>query len=213
MAKSIKLGADTYLDASGVTVNSSGTTLASGLTIVNFTLSEAITDANTQFVTLLNNNNSSIPSNKLVLVKITTGSSSNQYALLLVYKTNDSYGVATGLSYYSSSEYRLSNGTWVLRYPGAPVQTSFTENGITFTLAKIGGICTLSALSGGLTSAVSANTAFATIPSGWRPKIGCEVMESSGGKRMSIGTSGAIQFSSAQTAGTYVRFTVTYVLA
>lgn len=95
------------------------------------------------------------------------------------------------------------------------VQTSsFTGNGITFTLAKKNGICTLSALSGGLTSATSANAPFATIPSGWRPKIGLEVVEtSSGSKRMSIGTSGAIQFSTAQTAGTYVRFTVTYVLA
>lgn len=127
MAKSIKLGADTYLDASGVVVDASGTTLAQ-------------------------------------------------------YKT---------------------------------VQTSsFTNNGISFTMAKKNGICTLSALSGSLTYNFNANTAFASIPSGWRPAIGLEVTEtSSGSKRISIGTSGAIQFSSAQTSGTYVRFSVTYVLA
>ena len=127
MAKSIKLGADTYLDASGVVVDANGTTLAQ-------------------------------------------------------YKT---------------------------------VQTSsFTNNGITFQMAKKNGICTLSALSGGLTYNFNANTAFASIPSGWRPAIGLEVVEtSSGSKRISIGTTGAIQFSSAQTSRTYVRFTVTYVLA
>lgn len=95
------------------------------------------------------------------------------------------------------------------------VQTSsFTNNGVTFQMAKKNGICTLSALSGGLTYDFNANTAFALIPYGWRPKIGLEVTEtSSGSKRISIGTSGAIQFSNAQTAGTYVRFSVTYVLA
>ena len=95
------------------------------------------------------------------------------------------------------------------------VQTSsFTNNGVTFQMAKKNGICTLSALSGSLSSDFAANTAFATIPSGWRPKIGLEVTEtSSGSKRINVGTGGAIQFSNAQTAGTYVRFSVTYVLA
>ena len=95
------------------------------------------------------------------------------------------------------------------------VQTSsFTGNGVTFQMAKKNGICTLSALSGSLSSDFAANTAFATIPSGWRPAIGLEVTEtSSGSKRINVGIGGAIQFSNAQTAGTYVRFSVTYVLA
>ena len=90
------------------------------------------------------------------------------------------------------------------------VQTStFTSNGVSFTMAKQNGICTLSALSGSLSTDFGANVSFATIPADWRPAIGLEVTEtSSGTKRINIGASGAIQ-----TASTYVRFTVTYVLA
>lgn len=205
MAKSIKLGADTYLDASGVAMDGTGNTLGGGLSVKNVSISSQMTD--TTLLAALNDNNTSIPDKVLTLLVVT--GINGQSALILVNKTNNNYGRAKAVSYYSSSEYLLDSGTWV----SDTANTTFTNNGITFYMAKKNGICTLSALSGGLTSAVSANTAFATIPSGWRPKIGCEVMESSGGKRMSIGTSGAIQFSSAQTAGTYVRFTVTYVLA
>lgn len=113
MAQSIKLGNDTYLDASGVVIDNSGTLLSSITDkMATITASPSIALGSTDaIITWLNSNNTSIPSGKIVFLLL-TGVNNSQEGFI-IHKVNNSYGGARALGYYQDGRYfRLASGTW-----------------------------------------------------------------------------------------------------
>ena len=93
------------------------------------------------------------------------------------------------------------------------VTKDFKFNGITFRTWKWGPVVMLSALDGKATNAMTANVSIGTITAGYRPKALTSVLNTSTSaqERWLLDTAGAIQPTVAVTAGTSVRFTVTYL--
>lgn len=90
--------------------------------------------------------------------------------------------------------------------------TSWTENGITYQVCRVGNVAELSAVSGTLTSSFAAEAAFATIPSGYRPRqIHPQAWDVSRAARLLLTTSGNIASAVSVASGSYIRFTATYI--
>ena len=90
--------------------------------------------------------------------------------------------------------------------------TSWTENGITYKVCRIGNIAEVTAESGTLTSAFAADTVFANIPSGYRPRyINPRAWDVSRSARLMISTGGQVFSAVNLTVGDLIRFTAIYI--
>lgn len=90
--------------------------------------------------------------------------------------------------------------------------TSWSENGISFQIARQGKMAQVSAVSGSLSSSFASNATFATIPEGYRPRyMTVETVSTSTGNRILISTTGSILGAATLSSGTALRFTATYI--
>lgn len=90
--------------------------------------------------------------------------------------------------------------------------STWTDNGITYIVAKYGRIVEFSTVTGALAADVPANTQIALIPSGYRPAyMVTHLREADANIRITVNTDGTVRSTSALTTGTFLRFTATFI--